>query len=57
VLSTELSVEDYNSFLILTKLEHEDRLIKKSPSELLRFTIHRLLSQLSNDQIHNHLEQ
>jgi hypothetical protein len=40
-------MEDFNAFLILTKLEYEDRLIKEqSPSELLRFTIRRLLSLL-----------
>jgi hypothetical protein len=45
VLSTKLSIEDYNSFLILTKLEYEAGLIKEqSPSELLRFTICRLLN-------------
>ena len=46
-MSTKLSMEDFNAFLILTKLEYEDRLIKEqSPSELLRFTIRRLLSLL-----------
>ena len=35
VLSTKLSIEDYNSFLILTKLEYEAQLIKdQSPSEI-----------------------
>jgi hypothetical protein len=37
VLSTKLSIEDYNAFQILTKLEYEARLIKEeSTSELLR---------------------
>ncbi len=55
VLSTKLSIEDYNSFLILTKLEYEAQLIKeKSPSELLLiFTIHRLLIQLHNSRIYH----
>jgi hypothetical protein len=40
-LSTKLSIEDYNAFLTLTKLEYEAGLIKEqSPSELLRFTVH-----------------
>jgi hypothetical protein len=40
VLSTKLSIEDINAFLILTKLEYEAGLIKEeSTSELLRFTI------------------
>jgi hypothetical protein len=58
MLSTKLSTEDYNAFLTLTKLEYEAGLIKEeSPSELLRFTIRRLLSQLSNDQIYHYLKQ
>ena len=40
ILSTKLSIEDYDAFLTLTKLEYEAGLIKEqSPSELLRFTI------------------
>jgi hypothetical protein len=47
VLSTKLSIEDYNAFLMLTKLEYEAGLIKEeSPSELLRFTIRHILSQV-----------
>ena len=58
VLSTKLSIEDYNSFLILTKLEYEAGLIKdQSPSELLRFTIRRLLNQLHNSRIYHLLEE
>ena len=54
VLSTKLSIEDYNSFLILAKLEYEAGLIKdQSPSELLRFTIRRLLNQLHNSRIYH----
>jgi hypothetical protein len=58
-LSTKLWIDDYNSFLILTKLEYEAQLIKeKSPSELLLiFTIHRLLIQLHNNGIHYLLEE
>ena len=57
VLSTKLSIEDYNSFLILTKLEYEAQLIKdQSQSELLRFTIRRLLNQLHNSRIYHLLE-
>jgi hypothetical protein len=49
VLSTKLSIDDYNSFLILTKLEYEAGLIKEeSTSELLRFTICHILNQVHN---------
>jgi hypothetical protein len=50
VLSTKLSIEDYNSFLILTQLEYESGLIKEeeSTSELLRFTIRHILNQVHN---------
>jgi hypothetical protein len=45
VLSTKLSIEDYNAFQMLTKLEYEAGLIKEeSPSELLRFTIRHILN-------------
>ena len=58
VLSTKLSIEDYNAFLILTKIEYEAGLIKEeSTSELLRFTIRHILNQLLNDQIYRYLEQ
>ena len=47
VLSTKLSTEDYNSFIILTKLEYQAGLIKEeSTSELLRFTIRHILKQV-----------
>jgi hypothetical protein len=49
VLSTKLSIEDYNAFLTLTKLEYQVGLIKEeSTSELLRFTIRHILKQLHN---------
>jgi hypothetical protein len=49
VLSTKLSIEDYNSFLTLTKLEYKAGLIKEeSTSELLRFTILHILKQAHN---------
>ncbi len=49
ILSTKLSIECYNTFLILTKLEYEARLIKEeSTSELLRFTIRHILKQVHN---------
>jgi hypothetical protein len=49
VLSTKLSIEDYNAFVILTKLEYEAGLIKEeSTSELLRFTIRHILNQVHN---------
>jgi len=49
VLSTKLSIDDYNSFQILTKLEYEAGLIKEeSTSELLRFTIRHILNQVNN---------
>jgi hypothetical protein len=58
VLSTKLSIEDYNAFLTLTKLEYEAGLIKEeSTSELLRFTIRRLLNQLRNTRIYHLLEE
>ena len=47
VLSTKLSIKDYNAFLTLTKLEYQVGLIKEeSTSELLRFTIRHILSQV-----------
>jgi hypothetical protein len=47
VLSTKLSIEDYNAFQMLTKLEYKSGLIKEeSPSELLRFTIRHILKQV-----------
>jgi hypothetical protein len=47
VLSTKLSTDDYNAFLILTKLEYQAGLIKEeSTSELLRFTIRHILNQV-----------
>jgi hypothetical protein len=53
-----LATDDYNAFLTLTKLEYEAGLIKEqSPSELLRFTIHRLLNQLRNNRIYHLLEE
>ena len=43
---------------IPTKLEYETGLIKEqSPSELLRFTIRRLLIQLRNNRIYHLLEE
>jgi hypothetical protein len=49
VLSTKLSIEDYNSFQILTKLQYKAGLIKEeSTSELLRFTIRHILNQVHN---------
>jgi hypothetical protein len=49
VLSTKLSIDDYNAFLILTKLEYEAGLIKEeSTSELLRFTIRMLVVKMIN---------
>ena len=47
VLSTKLSIEDYNAFQMLTKLEYKSGLIKEeSTSELLRFTIRHILKQV-----------
>ena len=58
ISSIKLSIEDYNAFLILTKLEYQAGLIKEeSTSELLRFTIGHILNQVSNDQIYHYLEQ
>jgi hypothetical protein len=49
VLSTKLSIEDYNAFVMLTKLKYEAGLIKEeSTSELLRFTIRHILKQVHN---------
>jgi hypothetical protein len=45
----KLSIDDYNAFQILTKLEYQAGLIKEeSTSELLRFTIRHLLNQVRN---------
>jgi hypothetical protein len=58
VLSTKISIGDYNAFIILTKLEYQAGLIKEeSTSELLRFTIRHILNQVGNDQIYHYLEQ
>ena len=58
VLSTKLSIDDYNAFLKLTKLEYQAGLIKEqSTSELLRFTIRHLLNQLHNNLIYPILEE
>jgi hypothetical protein len=58
VLSTKLSVEDYNAFQILTKLEYEPGLIKEeSTSELLRFTIPHILNQVHNQPAYLLLRQ
>jgi hypothetical protein len=47
ILSTKLSIDDYNAFLKLTKLEYQAGLIKEqSTSELLRFTIRHILPNL-----------
>ena len=47
VLSTKLSIEDYNAFQMLTKIEYKAGLIKEeSTSELLRFTIRHILNQV-----------
>jgi hypothetical protein len=49
VLSTKLSIADYNAFVILTKLEYQAGLIKEeSTSELLRFAIRHTLKQVHN---------
>jgi hypothetical protein len=49
VLSTKLSIDDYNAFQMLTKLEYQAGLIKEqSTSELLRFTIRHILNQVRN---------
>ena len=58
VLSTKLSIDDYNAFLTLTMLEYQDGLIKEeSTSELLRFTIRHILNQLHNNLIYHTLEE
>jgi hypothetical protein len=58
VLSTKLSADDYDAFLVLTKLEHQDGLIKEeSTSELLRFTIRHILNQLHNNLLYPILEE
>jgi hypothetical protein len=49
VLSTKLSIDDYNAFQMLTKLEYQAGLIKEeSTSELVRFTIRHILNQVHN---------
>jgi hypothetical protein len=58
VLSTKLSIDDYDAFLTLTKLEYQAGLIKEqSTSELLRFTIRQILNQLHNNLIYPILEE
>ena len=58
VLSTKLSADDYDAFLVLTKLEHQAGLIKEeNTSELLRFTIRHILNQLHNNLIYPILEE
>jgi hypothetical protein len=57
-MSTKLSIEDYNAFLTLTKLEYEPGLIKEeSTSELLRFTIRYILNQVHKQPEYLVLEQ
>ena len=47
VSSIKLSTDDYDAFLILTKLEYQAGLIKgECTSELLRFTIRHILNQV-----------
>ena len=49
VLSTKLSIDDYNAFVILTDIEYEAGVVKEeSTSELLWFTIHLILNQVHN---------
>jgi len=58
ILSTKLSIDDYNAFLILTKLEYQAGLIKEeSTSELLRFTIRHILKQVNNQPEYQILKQ
>jgi hypothetical protein len=58
VLSAKLSVDDYNAFLILTKLEYQAGLIKEeSTSELLRFTIRHISNQAGNQPEYQILKQ
>jgi hypothetical protein len=58
VLSTKLSIDDYNAFLILTKLEYQAGLIKEeSTSKILIFTIRHILNKVGNDQIYHYLRQ
>ena len=53
VLSANLSMDDYNLFLMLTKIASQAGLIKEeSTSELLRFTIKHILNQLHNNLIY-----
>jgi hypothetical protein len=47
ILSTKLSIDDYNAFLILTKIKYEPGLIKGECTwGLLRFTICHILNQV-----------
>jgi hypothetical protein len=58
VLSTKLSIDDYNVFLILTKLEYQAGLIKEqNTSELLRFTIRHILNQVRYQPEYHILQQ
>jgi hypothetical protein len=50
ILPAKLSIDDYNAFLILTKLEYQAGLIKEeSTSELLRFTIRHIQNHVRNE--------
>ena len=58
VLSTKLSIDDYDAFQMLTKLEYQAGSIKEeSTSELLRFTIHHILNQVRNQPEYQILKQ
>ena len=47
VLSTKLSIKDYNAFQILTKLEHESELIKEESTSELRYWVGELFRILT----------
>jgi hypothetical protein len=58
VLSTKLSIDDYDAFQMLTKLEYQAGLIREeSTSELLRFRIHHILNQVRNQPEYQILKQ
>src|SRR5215208_252987 len=55
-LPTKLAIDDYNLFLILTKLEYEAGLINEKSVRITK-VYNTSLNQLSNNQIYHYLEQ
>ncbi len=56
-MSTRLSIEDYNAFVILTRVEYEAILKEESASELIRFTIRCILNPARSQPEYQILQQ